>query len=244
MANYKTVKAVYDASELLRENNHLDYVQKFNDRTYQVDSVRYSPQEILIKRTWQDSSFDASVSRSYPDGVSRCLYSGSPRKEYIYFKDGEGVTRYYWIPEDGLRLHPKGGSYVVVDPPKDFSITVSRSLAKEARTEYQDYIDYINAMWHMVYYSSWLSMSMPAGHYGHYPVTTDKQHWMYNVLKLRHGQGYTKDTAISIIYNDITQKHLAYDITEVPDTRMDITSHWDMYGDLKKAGRLKRFGVK
>lgn len=243
MPNYETIKELYSAKRLVHEYRHLYYVDKQGDRTFKVYQVTYSPQEIrILPDRYHNSAQNLAAARSYPDGVNRHLLIG-PRKEYISFVDSGGTKRYYWIPESGIRLRPKNDNYVVIDPPLDVSISVSRSLAKEAYAKYADYLDYINGLWDMV---GTHGVAYPQGHvmHIHFPVTSVKEFWMYNLYYFKHIHGVTKDTALQKIRAEIVSRELAYEIAVVPDTMMDNTAHWVAYSRLKAAGRLKQFETK
>lgn len=213
-------------------------------RSYEVGwGIIYSPQEIKIPghRSVNDSGYSH---RRLPVGVTRIL-TKSPRKEYISFVDAQGTTRYYLIPEDGIRLRKKNGTYTVTNPIQDYSISVDRAAAKKAREDAEELIEYVTLLWNVL---------IEAPPYNERPGTTPdiddmpsadrKEEWFNFLLAAKYpqnGYGWALTTLLQKIRDKCTKDALAYSIEPVPTTRMDHTEHWEMLETLRAAGRLEQF---
>lgn len=210
-------------------------------RSFRLANTVYSPQEILIKSR-PDINDGWYPDNTLPAGIERTV-TVSPRKEYISFVDAGGTKRYYLVPKEGIRLKKKGGSYKVVNPIPDYSIYVDRALAKKAREDAEELIDYVTTLWNV--------LIEPPDHRPHsvpdideMPSADNKEAWfdfLVGAKYPRDGYSWALSTLTQKIRDKCTRDALAYAVTPVPDTRMDHTAHWGMLDALRAAGRLEQY---
>lgn len=246
--DYQTVVNVVKAKELIQKSpfnpwNWWTFPDRKGDRSVCVGPVTYSPQEILIQP--MPHTYDLYYDSAYlPTGVTRTL-TKSPNKEYISFKDAKGVDRYYLIPEEGIRLKKKGGTYIVTNPVQDYSISVDRALARKAREDAEELIEYVTLLWNVL-------IDTPPEHErpNHkpdmeaMPSKDQKEEWFQFLLAAkypRYDYGWTLGTLQQKIRDKCTKDALAYAVEPVPTTRMDHTQHWKMLDALRAAGRLEQY---
>jgi hypothetical protein len=244
--DYPTVKKLYDAQQLIASYGHLP-IEKTGDRAYQIrggwltGNISYSQQEFTIKPSFAYRSEDVRhLLTKYPVNVGRVYYH-RPSKEYISFKDGAGVLRYYVMPPDGLRIQRDGSGYKAVNPVRDYRIVVDRTAAKEARKPAEDLIKYVTLLWEMI-------PPPPEDERPWYvpetiPDVDDRISWQdfLKAAKYAHMGPWALSTTQQKLRAHFTAESLAYKVTPVPDTETDHTEHWDKLSELRRAGKLEKF---
>lgn len=242
--DYKTVKACADARKLLEEYDI--YPHRENLRTYKVGRLTYSQQEVHIPQllnNWAHNQYDHRVLELiFPEGVRHHCFR-SPNKEYISFKDANGTDRYYVVPPEGLRIHQVGHFYQVRNPVNDYHIEVDRVKAREARKPAEDLYNYVDTLWDMVPSLYWADQACPKRRIKEVPEIGDTQGW-YDYVNAAKNATYDriqKSTALAELRKKFTGEALAFNISVVPNNRMDHTAHWGRIDELRAAGRLEQF---
>lgn len=246
--DYKTVKELYDAQELLKACGHMT-ITKEGDRKYSTQggyyesSIVYSQQEFVInpsRHTYREAETTRLLAR-YPEGVGR-VYVRTPYKEYVSFNDSTGVLRFYLIPAGGLRIQRDGAGYKVMNPVRDYRITVDRVKAKEARKPAEDLLQFVSNLWDMIP-EIMDYKQRPTYTPTKVPDINDRTTWHDYLNGMKNGRydRYAKSTTMARLRAHFTQGDLAYQITEVPDTKVDHTEHWVQLDALRAAGMLEKF---
>lgn len=236
--SYQEIVDVYKAQELVRKYPGY-WIEQKNKRTYRLEPVTYSPQEICIdaRPTIRNEWYNL---HHLPAGIHRHAFP-KPHKEYISFEDDQKITRFYLVPPEGLRLRKKGNKYTVLNPIQDYSISVDRSAAKRAREDAADLIHYIETIWKVVSPPPYNERPYGQADFNHLPSQDKKDSWFELLLRAkypRNGYGLSLSSVIQKIRNSCTRSALAYKVVPVPNTRMDHTEHWGVLEELKKAGKM------